>query len=425
MKIQFVNHASFIIEYQEIRLICDPWMEGTAFDQGWKQLSKTRFGFDEFSSVTHIWFSHEHPDHFAPPNLNKIPKEYREKIKVLYQDTIDHKVVEFCRKIGFKELIEMPSDTWVSISDDFRIMCNPYTDGDSYALFEIGGVKILNLNDCPVKSKEQADDLYKKTGEIDVLFTQFGYANKVGNTEEVSVRQRASDEKLQRISLQSNSLKPKVIIPFASFVFFCHEENKYMNEGVNKIDVVFDYIQNKLNKECVVLYPGDSWTYGEHWDSVASVEKYMKDYEALASFEYLKAVSVPESEIISNANAFLEKLLKGFPSRRNTIKSMNARFFLTDLNKVFEFSGKNGLVPAEGNYASCNISISSGALNYCFKELWGFGTLNINARFQVINDYYKVRRIGNIAGSLNRQEPFPEPNLTSRIISRIKRMLGA
>src|SRR3569832_1403001 len=107
MKITFVNHASFIIDYKKIKLICDPWLEGTAFDNGWALLSKTQLAYEDFKTITHIWFSHEHPDHFSPPSLARIPLDYRKNITILFQETIDGKVLEFCRKLEFKTLIAL------------------------------------------------------------------------------------------------------------------------------------------------------------------------------------------------------------------------------------------------------------------------------------------------------------------------------
>jgi L-ascorbate metabolism protein UlaG (beta-lactamase superfamily) len=64
MEIEFVNHSSFVVRHENIVLMIDPWLEGRVFNNGWELLAKTTFGFEDFASVTHIWFSHEHPDHF-------------------------------------------------------------------------------------------------------------------------------------------------------------------------------------------------------------------------------------------------------------------------------------------------------------------------------------------------------------------------
>src|SRR5688572_4542930 len=122
MEIEFVNHASFITRSAGVSLICDPWLEGTAFNDGWALISPTRFAYEDFARVTHVWFSHEHPDHFAPPNLRKIPEELRCRIRVLYQKTKDRKVVDHCAKLGFLDVQELPLTQWVTLAPDFAVL---------------------------------------------------------------------------------------------------------------------------------------------------------------------------------------------------------------------------------------------------------------------------------------------------------------
>jgi hypothetical protein len=70
--IQWVNHASYILPDNNNSLICGPWIEGKAFHNGWLLLANPDYKPADFQKVTHIWFSHEHPDHFSPPTLAKI-----------------------------------------------------------------------------------------------------------------------------------------------------------------------------------------------------------------------------------------------------------------------------------------------------------------------------------------------------------------
>src|SRR5579871_5347090 len=108
MLIEFVNHASLIVTAGSVRLISDPWLEGRVFDEGWDLVAASAMTFDDFRNITHIWFSHEHPDHFLPDNLKKISEGHRRAIHVLYQTTKDKKVLGFCRHIGFGEVTELP-----------------------------------------------------------------------------------------------------------------------------------------------------------------------------------------------------------------------------------------------------------------------------------------------------------------------------
>ena len=61
--IKFINHASVLVKCEEVSLLSDPYYE--TFHKGWgllvTQSTDISLILDE---VTHIWISHEHPDHF-------------------------------------------------------------------------------------------------------------------------------------------------------------------------------------------------------------------------------------------------------------------------------------------------------------------------------------------------------------------------
>ena len=82
MEINWINHAGFSLIYKDIHLVTDPWIEGRVFNESWDLLAESRFTYDDFAHVTHIWFSHEHPDHFFPPNLKKIDRKHRSGITI-------------------------------------------------------------------------------------------------------------------------------------------------------------------------------------------------------------------------------------------------------------------------------------------------------------------------------------------------------
>ena len=138
--ITFVNHASVIFSNKKINLITDPWLFGSVFNNSWDLISKSKMQIDDFKNITHIWFSHEHPDHFAIQVLKSIPEEVRKKITVLFQDTLDHRVVNKCKQFGFS-VIEMESNKMYELDDDFKIKCKPYMFYDSLLWLDISGKK--------------------------------------------------------------------------------------------------------------------------------------------------------------------------------------------------------------------------------------------------------------------------------------------
>ena len=57
MHLEFVCHASVVFRRDPVHLICDPWLTGTAFDDGWALLSDPVFATADFASVTRIWLT--------------------------------------------------------------------------------------------------------------------------------------------------------------------------------------------------------------------------------------------------------------------------------------------------------------------------------------------------------------------------------
>lgn len=108
--IKFVNHASVIINDEKISLLSDPWYSGTAFHDGWSLIYENKEDDIKniLNNITHIWISHEHPDHFSVPFFKKYASYLKEKkIKILFQETKDKRIVKFISSMGIeiKELI--------------------------------------------------------------------------------------------------------------------------------------------------------------------------------------------------------------------------------------------------------------------------------------------------------------------------------
>ena len=92
LKIIFLNHASFIIEFEEkynsddndcnknninkTKILVDPYLAKSSFNNGWNLLSEVNHN-DKIEGINYIFYSHEHPDHFSVPFLKEIPQNKR------------------------------------------------------------------------------------------------------------------------------------------------------------------------------------------------------------------------------------------------------------------------------------------------------------------------------------------------------------
>ena len=237
----FINHASFAIEKDNELLLIDPWFEGTAFHNGWSLLdtetsnTKVIDWLKKLNKKIYIWYSHEHSDHLSISFLKNL-NQCGLKPLIIFQKTLDGRVASFLKKQGF-DVTEAKNGKKVLISPTLSITTWLHTGGDSFCLINSCGINLLNLNDCVIKTNQEALAIKQKissiTPKIDILMTQFGYANWAGNEDAIQSRIELANHKFDRISIQERALNPSVIIPFASFVYFCHAENFYLNNEQN------------------------------------------------------------------------------------------------------------------------------------------------------------------------------------------------
>ncbi len=401
MKIEWVNHASYIVHQDDISLICDPWIGGSVFNNGWSLLAKTRFTFHDFARITHIWFSHEHPDHFSPPNITSIPAAARQKITILYQKTRDKKVVKFCQKLGFGDVIELPSFREFALGPNLSVWCGN-VDSDSW-LYTVGkGYRILNLNDCVIDSLRAVEDIKNSTGPVDILLTQFSYAQFEGNRNDKGSRTRAAMRKLKQIEWEIEVLHPKFIIPFASFIWFSHEDNYYMNDRVNRIGDVYSYLSKGKKAEPIVMYPGDVWTLANRHDSQSAIQKYADDYVKSNNADLTVPAKVEASMLIEEAERFRRKAFKRQP--KSYLRALQPiRFFVTDLQQAFQFSFRDGLMLDDVSPCECDLGLRSDSLRYCLTFDWGFNTLHVNGCFETYSaeGFSLFKTYGRVCNMMN------------------------
>ena len=95
-------------------------------------------------------------------------------------------------------------------------------------------------------------------------------------------------------------------------------------------------------------------------------------------------------------------------------------FFLTDLNIAVNFSVLNGIKQIKKTKESTNIHLTSEVLDYCLKFNWGFGSTNVNGRFQTNNekDLILFNYYVSVTDSLNHKD-----STLKRVFGKIKRKI--
>ncbi len=448
MNIEFVNHSSFLAATGAVRLLCDPWLDGTAFNDGWALLSPTAFGADRFRDVTHIWFSHEHPDHFSPVTLRQIAPEHRAQITILYQTTSDGKVAKFCRGAGFKDVLELTPDRWYDLAPGVSVRCEAWTAGDSWLAMRAPGATLLNLNDCAIYLPEEVAAIREKVGPVDLLATQFSISAWDGNPEERGRLEAGARAMLDRMVVHANGTSARWVLPFASFVWFCHEENFYLNAFHNRVDQAADQLRMRTSSEPIVLYPGERWEIGAAHDSAPAIRRYARDYDSLATRERIRSARVPVDELVAAGNEYCARLQKESDSLRLRLRFARqelrrrlaastrigdriqalatllvlgvpeAFVYLDDLQQAFRFTVFHGLRPAQRRREDCDLAMGSDSLRYAFQQLWGGESLQVNGRFRELRPDGRFALFGYfwLAAGRNRGERMSWRDLFHRML---------
>jgi L-ascorbate metabolism protein UlaG (beta-lactamase superfamily) len=435
-KLEFLGHAGYVIERGPLYLAVDPWMDGSAFDNGWDMLVPA-VKFDP-KRVTHLWFSHEHPDHFSIPAVKSIPQERRAEVTVVFQDTADKRVVEFLRKNGYTRVIEVASGQRQDLGGGVTLTTVMAHDGDSCHLLEMGGLRVLNFNDCYYNSVAEVEDVMRamgiKPGEVDLVATQFSYANWMGNAGETDRRKHAALRKLDHLAMQVRTVRPRYVMPFASFVYFSHEENAYLNDAVNLPSTAVARVRQE-GFTAVMLRPGDTMELTPEGLKAAAeaTDARAKDLDGAveavrrAEKPLRKNAGVPVEDVVATVKTGLKRLREGV-SRLDAVlmrlRLPRAVFELTDHKCLIVIERLEDVrVEPMNGAVQADVALSSEALRFSFAQDFGFDTLLVNGRFQearpggasvvmtLCGQFGYVRRKVSLAASILRRRLVEAPRL--------------
>ena len=388
--IRFVNHASVVITRDDVSLLSDPWYTGTAFHEGWSLLYENEKEdiLNVINEITHIWISHEHPDHFSIPFFKRCFRQLKErKIKILFQKTKDKRVFKYLNSLGL-DVQELENKKTYFLSKNFKIKCVKNGFYDSALLFEIEGKKIFNLNDCPIHEIEEIKKFQKENGSCDVLLTQFSYAAWKGGKENLIWRQQAAEEKVDTIINQALIFSAKIVIPFASFIRFSNTMNHYLNDSINTTDILIKKIQQN-NFKLFFLKPMEKQNLNEISQNPSSIEFWKKKYNDINNqslITYQKNTTIEELQKlyeeyikrIFKKNAYwmvwLASKLKIFGSFQKV------NIFIKDINTtiILDLLSKNLIITKEEPHLIMN----SESIKFIFLNNFGFDTLTVNGCFE-------------------------------------------
>lgn len=427
--LEFVNHASVLLSDGEVGVLSDPWYFGSTFHNGWSLLVENDDAHirEVLARTDYIWISHEHPDHFSPPFFKRYGDLIRARgIRMLFQATRDGRVTGFLRQNGF-QVIEMGDGETLRLSEAFSVEIVRSDLYDSALLATVGGVRVFNLNDCPLTSQADLQKFADKHGRCDVLLTQFSYAAWKGGRANRAWRQRAAKAKLQAMRRQVEVLQPDACIPFASFVRFSHELNSYMNDAVNRPGRVLAVLEAA---HPVFMAPRETQALGDLRQNPASFDYWQEKFDGIA------AMPLARYEISLASPALAES----FRSWQKRVFERNSRLLMRLARRLLPFhpfsptvvrlvdTGEtlrlDMLSGSKTTNAAADIELHSASLDFLFRNDFGLDTLFVNGCFEESREggfdaFAKCFAVGN----LNAMGLFIGPSILKRL-DIVSLMLG-
>lgn len=383
MRLTFVGHASLLLDHGDVSLLCDPWWVGDAFNEGWAAWPTPSVAPEQLARVTHLWVSHEHPDHLSITTLRSIPPARRAGITALYQRHWSGEVVGFLRTLGFADVVELEHATPLALGSGVDVVLHQVGHEDAALTVRGGGRTVLDLNDCKPSDAKLAR-MRAEIGPVDVLADQFSIAGWPGNPEDHERHRRVAAGVLDGVARHVRVVEPRWLLPAASFVRFVSPENAYINEAGNPVEAV---VGRFGVDRTAVLHPGDTWDLEGPWTGTDAALARYRTAPLLPPGGLRQHGGCTTEAVVAAAKAGLAGLLA---THRDVLlrRLEPVTFSVDDLGErivVDASAGVRLLEPSEPSTA-CVVEVSSQAAAYAFGHRWGLTTLAISGRLRVRGD---------------------------------------
>jgi UDP-MurNAc hydroxylase len=294
---------------------------------------------------------------------------------MLYQRHASPRIPKVLQALGYSTVRELRLNKWIPLRGGLEVMCGSVGSMDSWICFRTDGITILNLNDCVIEPGH-LEYISELVGKVTVLLTQFSFANWIGNR---SDELGEAETKLRELRDRINVLTPDATIPFASFIYFCNQENSWMNDFAVTPQRVADLGLPHVH----FMYPGDEWNSEVRtFSSAQAIEKYMND---VASPKAIDPTPPPVS--ITTLQEAVDRTLRTVRARFGKFLISRIKpfsIYLHDLDKVLfvDPAGTCKVQAASKNTRdAARYVMCSQVAWYAFAYSWGWGAMDVSGMY--------------------------------------------
>ncbi len=266
MEITYIGHAAMMMHSGGKTVLMDPWLNDPTYHGSWWHFPPLEISVDTLPKIDYLYISHEHPDHFDPPTLERMDK----KVEVLLANFERKRFRDRLQKLGFEHITEIAlGDEYKPAGSEmsFRMIAPDRAWDDSAIVVRDGRHTVLNVNDCHL-SKETLSRMGREF-DIDVAFLTFTGASQYPNCFDFppeSRRERALASKkshLEEFVEWAKLLRTKRAVPAAGNFAFLARNQMILNDpdyANTPGDAVAALQVAAPEIEGMQMNPGDRWS---------------------------------------------------------------------------------------------------------------------------------------------------------------------
>lgn len=436
MKIKNIHNAFTIVEVNNNKIVCDPWISEGLFDGTWGKFPYIDNIEDYLVGVTHCFISHVHQDHMDMEAIKLMKKTTKFYIPNLYPN---HIIKDMLNKMGFTNVSMLkPLKKFEVIPGIYFNVIPPMNGGglvidkkdEEGTLAHLSVDAGLVIEDTIEKGKvvllsdngpyKLTKDIEKAMRDSDLIAFPF---NGVADNYPICFSNMTLKEKQQaslkrqnnRAILQSktfNTLKPKNLMPYSSDIVILGSRARDFVDvhPIEYIDrkLVSKIYQNRTNIPThAVCYNNDiiikdnklaiKGKYIEHDFKSYAYSKYSKNINPIITHNSVDKKTLQDNFKLACNNMFnmMDKLkLKSKWTLCFKIKDLNISFSVNLKTRKLEFNSKN-----ISNTKIQTLTIPSGYLNkhFTFYHHWNNSIISHNLNWHRTIDEY----CGGLDSALN------------------------
>lgn len=310
MKVRYIYSACVVIETEDTKILCDPWITQGIYDGSWFHFPPLKDDpIKIIGQVDYIYISHMQPDHYDSQFLRSYLKTYP-NTKIIIGNTIPY----------FKQRMTLDGFSPLTVNElkigNTKLLIVP---NNGHKIFEIGtalavvhdGLSVININDNPFDQKQVDTLLDFCNNNCTLALLQYvgtgSYPQTYIFNSDQELKNAGENKKQQFLNLFKQyfeALKPQRAMPFAGkYILGGTLSQLNLSRGMPDTTEVIAFNKEKIivledgGKEYVDLKTLQSTNLRIEPYKREDIDNYLKNFPKI-EYDYVKELKFKSNRIL-------------------------------------------------------------------------------------------------------------------------------